>query len=228
MLSSNCLPLSTTYSTARTSRPPVRVSVSLRGTSMPPLTTRSTFPMVTTSPSLRIAEPTRVPLTNGPLLLRSWISVPNGVSTNVAWWREASTSGTTMSLSSARPMLTEPAIFGGGDARCDKNFTNLVARLDTSPDRAPTTVISAGATISGRGVRPALTTVMSADGGLGGGGGKCTSVGWARVGCRGAVAAQGGPPWPRLVAGRRPGPVDANGTAVRAGEASTTKRWTAQ
>ena len=83
---SSCLPLSTTYWTPRTSRPPVRVaaSVSLRRTSRPPLTTRSTLPMVTTSPSAKIADPTRVPLTNVPLTLVSRISVPSGVRVNVA------------------------------------------------------------------------------------------------------------------------------------------------
>ena len=83
---SSCLPFSTTYWTLRTSRPPVRVaaSVSLRRTSRPLLTTRSMLPTVTTSPSLRIADPTRVPLTNVPLTLVSRISVPSGVRISVA------------------------------------------------------------------------------------------------------------------------------------------------
>ncbi len=40
--------------------------------------------MVTTSSSLRIAEPILVPLTKVPLMLLSRISVPSGVGTNVA------------------------------------------------------------------------------------------------------------------------------------------------
>ena len=62
----------------------VAASVSLRRTSRPLLTTRSMLPTVTTSPSLRIADPTRVPLTNVPLTLVSRISVPSGVRISVA------------------------------------------------------------------------------------------------------------------------------------------------
>ena len=84
MSSSSCLPLSTTYLTLRTSKPPVRVAASLRLVRVPSRKTRSTLPMVTTSSSDRIADPTRVPLTKVPLMLLSRISVPSGVCTNVA------------------------------------------------------------------------------------------------------------------------------------------------
>ncbi len=150
--------------------------------------------MVTTSPSVKIADPTRVPLTNVPLTLRSRISVPSGVKTSVACSRDAKTSGTTMSLSLARPIVTVPAVLAGreADGRCDKNFTILVARFESSPAVAPTMVNSAGGIeapggttepvlVPARGVRcaggsgPALTTVSSSGGivrgGTRGGGG---------------------------------------------------------
>ena len=91
----------------------VAAAVSLRRASVPPAKTRSMLPMVTTSPSCSIADSTRVPLTNVPLMLRlSRISVPLGVGIRVAWWREASTSGMTMSLSLARPILMAPRRHG--------------------------------------------------------------------------------------------------------------------
>ena len=91
--------------TSRTSRPPVRVAASVRRTRMPPVNTRSTLPIVTTSPSVSTADPTRIPLTNVPLMLcASRISVPIGVGARYAWWRDASTSWMTMSLSIARPI----------------------------------------------------------------------------------------------------------------------------
>src|SRR5439155_18438126 len=80
-------------------------------------------------PSCNTAESTRAPLTKVPLMLRlSRISVPLGVVTNVAWWREASTSGMTMSLSVARPILIDP---GGalGALPGRRIFSMLVARL---------------------------------------------------------------------------------------------------
>ena len=96
--------------TSRTSRPPVRVAASARRTRLPPVNTRSTLPIVTTSPSVSRADPTRIPLTNVPLMLfASRISVPSGVGTRYAWWREASTSWMTMSLSIARPIRAAPA-----------------------------------------------------------------------------------------------------------------------
>ena len=169
-----CLPLSTVYLTPCTSRPPVRVSASLRGSRVLLLNTRSTLPMVTTSPSVRIADPTRMPLTNVPLMLRSRISVPSGVNVSVACSREARTSGMTMSLSLARPIVTVPAVAADPagpavpDVRCERNFTNLVARFDTSPGLASMTVNSAGCGVLGE-ADPALTTVSSSGGGLGGG-----------------------------------------------------------
>ena len=74
--------------------------------------------MVTVSPSCSMADSTRAPLTNVPLMLRlSRISVPVPVVTSVAWWRDASTSGMTMSLSVARPILIEPGGSIGRSAR---------------------------------------------------------------------------------------------------------------
>src|ERR1700757_4396411 len=90
-----------------------------------------------------------------------------------------------MSLSLARPTVTEPACLAGATERCDRNFTNRVARFETSPDRAPTTVISVGATPCGGGAEPALTTVISA-GGWAGGRRACTTVGCSYTG-RGGV-----------------------------------------
>ena len=62
------------------------------------------------------------------MLRLSRISVPLGSGTSVAWWREASTSGMTMSLSVARPILIEP---GGASAGLPgrRIFSMLVARL---------------------------------------------------------------------------------------------------
>ena len=62
------------------------------------------------------------------MLRLSRISVPPGVGTNVAWWRDASTSGMTMSLSVARPILIEPA--GTSAGRPGRRILSmLVARL---------------------------------------------------------------------------------------------------
>src|SRR5689334_2748786 len=131
MLFSSVLLPSMVHVTPCTSRPPVRVaaSVSVRRTSVPPRNTRSMLPMVTVSPSCSIADSTRAPLTNVPLMLRlSRISVPPGVVTNVAWWREASTSGMTMSLSVARPILIDPGgALGAPPGR--RILSMLVARL---------------------------------------------------------------------------------------------------
>ncbi len=80
MWSSSCFPPSTVKQTDLTSRPPLRVAAPVRRIRVPPVNTRSTLPMVTTSPSLKTAEPTRTPLTKVPLTLcASRISVPNGV-----------------------------------------------------------------------------------------------------------------------------------------------------
>src|ERR1700744_5739452 len=92
-----------------------------------------------------------------------------------------------MSLSLARPIVTEPAPLAGGAPPRERNFTNRVARLDTSPESALTEVISVGETASCGGAEPAFTTVVSAEGGLAGAGrgaGTCTSVGCSRTGRR--------------------------------------------
>src|ERR1700749_4542734 len=115
-----------------------------------------------------------------------------------------------MSLSLARPMVTEPGCFAGATDRCERNFTNLVARFDTSPERAATTVISVGATASRGGAEPALTTVISAGGGVGGRRGTCTSVGCSYRG-REAGGCRGGGDWGGLGPPRRPPPAGPGG-----------------
>src|ERR1700759_5708207 len=90
--------------TPKTSRPPVRVatSVSLRRGRVPPAEERSMFAVLNTPPACRGAD--------------------------VAWCREASTSGPTMSLSVARPILMPPA--GTSGARPGRRILSmLVARL---------------------------------------------------------------------------------------------------
>jgi hypothetical protein len=51
-----------------------------------------------------------------------------------------------MSLSVARPIVTEPAGLAAGADRGDRSLTNLVAKLDTSGERASSTVTSVGGT----------------------------------------------------------------------------------
>nr|VTP04369.1 hypothetical protein BIN_B_04426 [Mycobacterium kansasii] len=136
MLSSNVLLFSIVHVTPRTSKPPVRVSsnVSSRRASAPPAKTRSMLPIVTTSPSCSSADSTRTPLTKVPLMLRlSRISVPPGVGTRVAWWRDASTSGMTMSLSSARPIRSEPGGNSPAALPGRRIFIIDVAMLPVSP-----------------------------------------------------------------------------------------------
>src|ERR1700761_5245179 len=106
-----------------------------------------------------------------------------------------------MSLSLARPIVTEPAPFSGGAPRCERNFTNRVARLETSPEPTLTAVISVAETASCADAEPALTTVASADGGLGGGAGTCTSVGCSRTGRRWGLCGLGGAAGGRLGGG---------------------------
>jgi hypothetical protein len=87
MLFNNVSPCSIIRLMWRTSKPPVRIldSVSVRRIRVPLWNTRSTLPIVTTSPSRSSAPSTRVPLTNVPLMLRaSRISTPSGLGTNVA------------------------------------------------------------------------------------------------------------------------------------------------
>src|SRR5699024_8715331 len=84
-------------------------------------------------------DPIRTPLTNVPLLLRaSRISGPIGVWDRKAWWREASTSGMTMSLSWARPIVTDPDGCSGSAGRARKTLIIRVARLDSSGGLAAT------------------------------------------------------------------------------------------
>ncbi|RFZ62937.1 hypothetical protein DL240490_02854 [Mycobacterium marinum] len=76
MFSSSPLPLMLKL-TALTSSPPARVATWVWRARVPPVNARSTLPMVTMSPSLRIADPTRIPFTKVPLMLcASRISVP--------------------------------------------------------------------------------------------------------------------------------------------------------
>ncbi len=63
------------------------------------------------------------------MLRLSRISVPEPVGTRVAWWRDASTSGMTMSLSVLRPILTEPGAEDSAGRPGRRIFSMLVARL---------------------------------------------------------------------------------------------------
>ncbi len=77
-----------------------------------------------------------------------------------------------MSFSAARPIVMAPAVPAADDERGESNFTNRVARFDTSAVLASITVDSAGGVESGRGgapvslsacdvaAEPALTTVL--------------------------------------------------------------------
>ena len=68
------------------------------------------------------------------MLRASMISVPPAAGTSEAWWREARTSGMTMSLSLARPIFTAPG--GDSGARPGRRILSmLVARLPPSPER---------------------------------------------------------------------------------------------
>src|SRR5271156_587603 len=85
-----------------------------------------------------------------------------------------------MSLSVARPIVTEPACLAAGADRGDRSLTNRVAKFDASPDPALSTVTSLGGTSSRDGVLPALTNVVSSSGGA-----ACTFVGCSDGGvCR--------------------------------------------
>ena len=87
MFSSNVLLPSIVQVSPRTSSPPVpaAAAVSARRASVTPSNTRSTLPMVTTSPGLSRAASTRLPLTKVPLMDRLSASlVPPGVGIKVA------------------------------------------------------------------------------------------------------------------------------------------------
>ena len=70
-----------------------------------------------------------------------------------------------MSLSLARPIVTEPASLPLDADLCDMNFMNRVAKFDASADPALTTVVSLGGAESGDGAQAASTTVISLGGG---------------------------------------------------------------
>src|SRR5690606_10847547 len=90
----------------------------------------------------------------------SRISIPAGVGTSVAWWRDASTSGMTMSLSTARPILIDPG--GASCARPGRRiFIMLVARLLISGDR--------GAAVGPRAVAGSSSDTDGCGAGRGGG-----------------------------------------------------------
>ena len=94
-----------------------------------------------------------------------------------------------MSLSAARPIVLAPAVPAAADMRGESNFTNLVAKFDTSAVLASITVDSAGGGASGRTAGSAWTTV-SGSGGVARGGGPTGGMPdvWIRGGggaCRG-------------------------------------------
>ena len=118
-------------------------------------------------------------MTNVPLTLVSRISVPNGVRVSVAWYREASTSGTTMSLSDARPIVTEPAGLTDGVARGAMRLTKRVAKFAPSTTRVSSLVTSVGGTSWRTGAERALTCVTWSGGGPVGGRPAWTVVGYS-------------------------------------------------
>ncbi len=73
-------------------------------------------------------------MTNVPLMLRlSRISVPAAVGTSVAWCREASTSGMTMSLSPARPIFVDPGGVSAG--RPGRRIRSMLVAMLPSAER---------------------------------------------------------------------------------------------
>src|SRR5437588_12414123 len=92
-----------------------------------------------------------------------------------------------MSLSAARPIVLAPAVPAAADMRGESNFTNLVARLETSAVLASITVDSAGGGESGRTAGSALT-VVTWSGGVRSGG-----LGGACRGCDTGCLGGGGP-----------------------------------
>ena len=139
MLSRSVLFPSMVQVTPCTSRPPTAMSAAVwvRRTSVPSRKARSTLPMVTVSPSASIAVSTRAPLTKVPLMLRlsriSAVPEPSAAGMRVAWCREASTSGMTMSLSPARPILIAPA--GTSTGRPGRKILSMLVAMLPSPDR---------------------------------------------------------------------------------------------
>ena len=167
MLSSSCLPLSTTYLTSpHLQAAGARGGTWLRWTRVPSRKTRSTLPMVTTSSSVKIADPTRVPLTNVPLMLVSRISVPSGVGISVACLTRGEDVGDDdVVVGGAADRHGAGRISRPGAERGESNFTNRVARFDTSAVLASITSNSAGGVAAAAGALPALTTVMCSAGG---------------------------------------------------------------
>ena len=84
-----------------------------------------------------------------------------------------------MSLSEARPIVTEPAGLAAGADFGDSILTNRVAKFEASGARASSMVTSVGGTSCWVGTEPALTTVTSLGGGPTGGRPACTLVGYS-------------------------------------------------
>ena len=123
-----------------------------------------------------------------------------------------------MSLSVARPIVTEPAGLAAGADRGDSSLTNLVAKFAASPARTSSMVASVGGTWFSGGAGRALTTVVSSGGGPAGGGGFCTFVGYSDGDCGrrtgGAGRIGGGGRWPGGPTLRVSGPGRRTGGAV--------------
>src|SRR6202012_375125 len=84
-----------------------------------------------------------------------------------------------MSLSEARPIVTEPAGLAAGSAFGDSILTKRVAKLDASGARLSSLVTSVGGTSCCVCAARALTTVVSSGGGPAGGRPACTLVGYS-------------------------------------------------
>src|ERR1700734_411568 len=84
-----------------------------------------------------------------------------------------------MSLSEARPIVTEPAGLSAGAALGDSILTNRVAKFDASGARLSSLVTSVGGTSCCVCAARALTTVVSSGGGPAGGRPACTLVGYS-------------------------------------------------
>src|SRR5271169_2119595 len=84
-----------------------------------------------------------------------------------------------MSLSEARPIVTEPAGLAAGAGLGDSILTNRVAKFDASGARLSSLVTSVGGTSCCVCAARALTTVVSSGGGPAGGRPACTLVGYS-------------------------------------------------
>src|SRR3984885_1746779 len=109
-----------------------------------------------------------------------------------------------MSLSEARPIVTEPAGLSAGAALGDSILTNRVAKFDASGARLSSLVTSVGGTSCCVCAARALTTVVSSGGGPAGGRPACTLVGYSdgdngrRTGGAGRPCGTGGTGWASL------------------------------